>query len=204
MKLIPDSKWANPAKSWDDLIERYTAFLQVPAWRGRTHKTDGTQVQNCLRPEQAERLRKRLAQKIDLLSAHSTTSLLPYLLLQSTVEAFVAMASLADRSFGKCPRWLWHLLRALILNRDGYRCHYCGRNAWEAMRELSATLRFELDHKKAKSRLGVRDELDVSNIVTACRCCNVIKGQTEEGRFLTEVDSLARAVLKNSKLGRGK
>lgn len=57
------------------------------------------------------------------------------------------------------------------------------------------TLRFELDHAEAKSRLGDRrDDFDMGNIVVACRSCNVMKGQMEPAAFMRELRSLAAAV----------
>jgi hypothetical protein len=52
-------------------------------------------------------------------------------------------------------------LRFDILNRDGFRCRYCGRNAPET--EL------EVDHVHARSK-GGSDGAD--NLVTTCRDCN--------------------------------
>ena len=86
-----------------------------------------------------------------------------------------------------------------MLNRDGYTCVYCRRTAWDVYRELGATLRFELDHRTAKSRLGnARDDFVPKNVVTACRSCNVIKGQMTPDHFRRELQSLASAVRENA------
>jgi 5-methylcytosine-specific restriction endonuclease McrA len=98
------------------------------------------------------------------------------------------------RNFAKSPEWLQHLWRAILLNRDCYTCRHCGRTAWAAHRELGATLRFELDHKRPRYRLSKHDDFDLRNIITACRSCNVIKGQMGMNVFLRELRSLGRAV----------
>lgn len=54
----------------------------------------------------------------------------------------------------------WNELRLQVLNRDGWRCVYCAREANEA------------DHVVAKAN-GGQDEL--SNLVAACRTCNGTK-----------------------------
>jgi hypothetical protein len=74
---------------------------------------------------------------------------------------------------------------------------YCGRSAWQVHRELGATLRFELDHRKAKSILGKnRNDFDWRNIVVACRSCNVVKGQMKRAQFQKELRSLSAAVVR--------
>lgn len=52
-------------------------------------------------------------------------------------------------------------LRIAILERDGYRCVYCGRSADETA--------LEVDHIHAVSRGGTNDP---RNLVTACSTCN--------------------------------
>jgi hypothetical protein len=64
--------------------------------------------------------------------------------------------------------------------------------------EQGRTLCFELDHREAKARLDCRDDFDVLNIVTACRSCNVLKGQMDVERFRAEVQSLAKAIIGQS------
>lgn len=58
-------------------------------------------------------------------------------------------------------------LRFSILHRDGFRCVYCGR--YSGAREL------HVDHKHPRSKGGSDDP---SNLVTACRLCNMGKGTT--------------------------
>src|SRR5439155_758778 len=118
----------------------------------------------------------------------------------------IAIATRAPTAVGLCGAQLFMRMPrrptavgarvAILLNCDRYTCAYCSRSAWHAHEELGATLRFELDHRRAKSRLHRRDDFDLRNMRTACRSCNVIKGQMEASRFLRELRSLARAALR--------
>lgn len=60
-----------------------------------------------------------------------------------------------------------------ILERDGYRCVYCGRTSQETP--------LEIDHVEAKARGGSDQS---TNLVTACRDCNA--GKSDEPRRLPE------------------
>lgn len=55
----------------------------------------------------------------------------------------------------------WRTIRAQILERDGYRCHYCGAPA------------NTVDHLKPYAYGGTDDP---SNLVAACSPCNLHKG----------------------------
>jgi 5-methylcytosine-specific restriction endonuclease McrA len=92
---------------------------------------------------------------------------------------------------------MWHLWRAVIFNRDGYTCRYCGRSTWDIEAAQGRGLRFELDHSTPRAGLGEDcDDFDEGNIVTACRSCNVLKGQMDITHFEVEVRSLAEAVVR--------
>jgi 5-methylcytosine-specific restriction endonuclease McrA len=99
-----------------------------------------------------------------------------------------------DLDYGRSPVWLQHLWRALLLNSARYRCAYCGRDALSTHHELGATLRFELDHVRARSRLKNPNDFALGNTAVACRSCNVIKGQMPPAQFKKELKSLAAAV----------
>jgi 5-methylcytosine-specific restriction endonuclease McrA len=64
-----------------------------------------------------------------------------------------------------------------ILERDRYCCQYCGLNAMTTFENsLIMTVDFVVPHaKKGKN--------DPSNLVAACRPCNVIKGNRVFGNF---------------------
>lgn len=92
-----------------------------------------------------------------------------------------------------------HLLRAFLFNAAAYSCLYCGRTAWDVYSEDTGTeprrtLRFEIDHRTTRRRLGDPDLFDPANLVVACRSCNTIKGELPEARFRRELESLASAV----------
>ena len=60
--------------------------------------------------------------------------------------------------------------RALIYQRDNFRCHYCGSND-----------RLTIDHKTPMSRGGSDD---IENLVTCCKTCNSSKGAKTYAEFL--------------------
>jgi 5-methylcytosine-specific restriction endonuclease McrA len=57
-----------------------------------------------------------------------------------------------------------------ILERDHYRCRYCGL---DGMRSFENSLIMTVDFVLPRARQGTSDP---SNLVAACRPCNVIKG----------------------------
>jgi 5-methylcytosine-specific restriction enzyme A len=56
----------------------------------------------------------------------------------------------------------WRKVRAAVLNRDGWVCHYCGAPA------------ITVDHVVPLARGGAR--LDPHNLVACCRSCNARRG----------------------------
>lgn len=81
-------------------------------------------------------------------------------------------------------------LERVVMDRDGYRCRYCGAVATE------------LDHVKPYSRGGLTI---ASNLVAACSLCNESKGARtpEEWRQAQAVQRLART-LGERRTGRGR
>lgn len=59
-------------------------------------------------------------------------------------------------------------LRFFIMNRDGFRCRYCGRSPEDGVV-------LEIDHVVPISAGGT---YDVCNLVTTCRECNLGKRDT--------------------------
>jgi 5-methylcytosine-specific restriction endonuclease McrA len=59
-----------------------------------------------------------------------------------------------------------------ILERDRYTCQYCGL---DGMRNFENSLIMTVDFVVPRSRKGRKDP---SNLVTACRPCNVLKGHS--------------------------
>jgi hypothetical protein len=189
-----------PTTDWHELIARYIAYVQTKTWRGRTHKPDGTEIANCLGSSEASRLAEKLQGTVMSLVDREVLLGIAHPIDQDRIDKILSTIGHTGRRFDRCPRWLWHLWRAIVLNRDGYTCRYCGRTAWQVYAEQERTLRFELDHSRAKSRLDVRDDFEVGNIVAACRSCNVMKGQMEETAFLAELESLAKSFVRRRAL----
>lgn len=195
MALTPDPKWRFPAGTWDDLVDRYVRFRRVKAWRGQTHTTDGVLNPNRLAAVEGARVHRLLSVRIrQLLEGHVLPGR-PDQWGQESVDLLVSRFA-RHRSFGRSPEWMQHLWRAMVLNRDCYTCRYCRRTAWDVHRELGATLRFEMDHKRPRSRLAKPTDFDLQNVATACRSCNVVKGQMPASRFLKELKSLGRATVR--------
>ena len=70
----------------------------------------------------------------------------------------------------------WKKLRVIILARDEYTCYYCGAEA------------SHVDHV-----VSYKDEpslfFDQSNLVSACRKCNLVKGSRSVASFLSAVST---------------
>jgi 5-methylcytosine-specific restriction endonuclease McrA len=58
-----------------------------------------------------------------------------------------------------------------ILERDQYRCQYCGLDGLSSF-ENSLVMTVDFIHPRAR-----KGKKDPANLVTACRPCNVIKGE---------------------------
>lgn len=67
-----------------------------------------------------------------------------------------------DNPYGRLPANEWRIVRDRIFERDGYTCQYCGA--------LGGHL--HCDHAIPISRGGTND---LSNLVTACKRCNLSK-----------------------------
>ena len=64
-----------------------------------------------------------------------------------------------------------------ILERDQYRCQYCGLDGLSNF-ENSMVMTVDFVHPRAR-----KGKKDPENLVTACRPCNVIKGEAAFGSF---------------------
>jgi HNH endonuclease len=58
-----------------------------------------------------------------------------------------------------------------ILERDGYRCQYCGL---DGMANFENALAMSVDFVVPRARKGKKDD---RNLVACCRSCNMIKGK---------------------------
>jgi 5-methylcytosine-specific restriction endonuclease McrA len=193
MALTPKRSWMASATEWAEIVARYVHFRRVKAQRGRSHRADGSLNPSRLSATEAVRLRRLLVKHVDRLIMDGGLPRTPEGLRQRSIDLLVQRAGCARDGSRRPPKWLDHLWRAILLNRDRYTCPYCGRTAWDTHEQLGATLRFELDHRRAKSRLETRDDFDLRNMSIACRSCNVIKGQMNRSLFLKELQSLGTA-----------
>jgi 5-methylcytosine-specific restriction endonuclease McrA len=73
-----------------------------------------------------------------------------------------------------------------ILERDRYRCQYCGL---DGMAGFENSLVMTVDFIRPRVRKGGKD---AANLVAACRPCNIIKGQ----RIFKDLDDAKAYVLK--------
>lgn len=65
-------------------------------------------------------------------------------------------------------RRCWQRIRFKILDRDGFRCQYCGLSPRD-----SAYIVLHIDHIMPRSRGGDDSE---KNLITSCNICNAGKG----------------------------
>ena len=194
-----DLTWEVPATRWEDVLGRYICYIQLPTWKAMTVRRSGSTIRDCTPPDEAARLAKRLQRKIDP-SIGGSDPRVPAYPVEPAIEEPLRLCDPGLRDMGDGPVWLRHFWRALLLNRDGYTCHYCRRSAWGVYEESvgKRTLRLELDHRIAKAQSPEQSDFAPSNITVACRSCNVLKGQMTIERFWAELHSLTQAVVRNA------
>jgi hypothetical protein len=88
----------------------------------------------------------------------------PSAIVTAPAESLVLPSGAAETRPERSP--ILKSIRFRVLDRDGYRCQYCGRSAADGVR-------LHIDHVVAVSRGGSNDE---SNLLTACQDCNLGKG----------------------------
>lgn len=190
------TNWNSPATTWHDLTERYARYLETPRWRGRTANPDGSLAATALTPKQSASLQRALVALVDPLLNNGDLPAIPSL---ESIQIVLKHVGYAGKRFDKCPKTVWHLWRAMVFNRDGYTCVHCGRSTVAVQEAQHRGLRFELDHSTPRARLGEAcDDFDAANICTACRSCNVLKGQMDADQFSAELISLAEAVVRKN------
>jgi hypothetical protein len=168
------------AASWQALFDRFALFQAMPALisPGPDAKRPDKSALSRKLNRWHDRERAYLPQKPVNLTQQHIDALLSQLGKQSPGGAFWSGA--------------W---RAIILDRDDYRCQRCGRSGETGVQvplEGRLALRLELDHKKPRAHDGADFELD--NIQTLCRTCNIVKGRLKEAYFEAELQSFAAAL----------
>lgn len=186
------SDWSVPATTWENVIERYICYRQVTAWRARTRDKNNELVSQCDTPAEAERRRSGLQRAVGLIRGRNPDMPCDPLLFD-VPDVFSALRVGVSRPERTTENDIRHLWRAVLFNRDGYTCQYCGRTAWGvfAGSDSTRTLRFEPDHRIP--RIDGPGEFDAPNTVTACLSCNRMKAQLTEEQFVSELESLAAA-----------
>ena len=173
--------------TWISVLERFATFQSTSCLRasGPDHN----------RPDREEVLRK-LRRQFAAVEQHLPPS--PGDVAQNHIVAILAGRGIGTRGAGKRPEHqsLWQgLFRAIVFDRDDYRCFFCGRSA-EAGVTLpehgKLALRLELDH--ADPRTGGGEDYSLMNVRTTCRTCNISRGRMTDAHFRAELESLARAV----------
>jgi 5-methylcytosine-specific restriction protein A len=87
--------------------------------------------------------------------------------------AFQHATTRHERGYG----WQWEQLRRRILERDSWRCRYCGCVLERGLVFLDASA--TVDHVKPKAEGGTDEE---SNLVACCRRCQQRKASSEGAR----------------------
>ena len=176
--------------TWADLVARYRRYRALPFWGTKTFRPDEHGV---LSPDlraamrrQGEAAAERVAEAISRLKTHPSfpgdLRKVDQQLLNRIESARLIPKRLQEALFA-----------ALVLDRGGYTCWYCGRNAdavWEES-DRRWTIWFEVDHRLPRALRG-KDVLD--NSVPACQRCNHAKGSLPEGPFMEELRSIAKSV----------
>lgn len=197
MKTTPNPGWAQPAKAWTEIVDRYAAYLAVPTWRAKAWTDDGKPTADHVPAAEAAALRTRLLSVVVPLVGRGDLTDAPEGAEEDAIRQLDKLQQAAKRRTDMPKEVVREVWRALLLNRDGYTCQYCRRTAWGVLAESNQerTLRFELDHKLPKPPAAAADEFAAGNLVAACRSCIAVKGQMDESRFRREIESLAVAVL---------
>lgn len=77
--------------------------------------------------------------------------------------------------------WVESVDPTMVFERDGWRCHLCGRRTPRRLRGTLDDRAPELDHIIPLARGG---EHSYANTACACRACNMAKGATPKGQIL--------------------
>lgn len=197
MSARPDPAWKTPTTAWEEVVNRYVQHRQVVTWRGRSHDSEGHKLRDHLESSAAERLRNTLLHQVERCVSDGTLCPAPFPLQATAFEALLKAEGLEGRSAPRCPAWISDLRKAAVLNRDGYTCQHCGRTAWDVFEESGRTLRFEMDHRTAKSRIIECKRFRHGKHPHRVQVMQRGEGQMEVEAFLAELQSLARAVVRN-------
>jgi len=192
-----DVQAARRSTTWPSLIKRYARYRRMPRWGSmlRVPRADGRMSAKHARRMVQEgnaavtRLRLAVARFQERCGCRWPETPEPLWRRNAAIERLRALGRLGKTHV----RSLWE---ALVFDRDGYTCQYCGRNAFDFYRQTgrNRTLRLVVDHRTAVGK--ERNTFSMSNSVTACWSCNTLKGALPEKAFLEELDSLMASRMK--------
>ena len=176
----------NETQTWNQLIERFAAFKAMPCL-----KSSGPDLN---RPDPAQVLRLLRRQ---LLAASAHFPVRPADLTQAHVTDWLVLNGRTTQTASRSASSVWHgLWRAIIFDRDDYRCYFCGRSGEQGLQTsdgVHLALRLEIDHVIPRAHEG--EDMLLSNVRTTCRTCNISRGRLLDDHFRAELRSLAQAVV---------
>ena len=184
------------SKSWQELVARYGEYRSLPVWGTMVRVPDPT---GRLRKDHIEaialrgrRAAMRVSKALAALKLCGPAWPTSPLELIDRQERFARLCAKA-RPNAQHLRNFWD---AMIFDRDGYTCRYCGRDAFDFYRESnqSRTLWLVVDHTDRTRKAPGKYEF--KNSVTTCWTCNTVKGPLPEGPFVKELDSLVASRLR--------
>jgi 5-methylcytosine-specific restriction endonuclease McrA len=198
MKRSSNKGWE--ALDWPSLVRAYAKYWRLPfvtAFGNIAVRADGRLPKEVLRRRDQQR-RDALARLKAALKAFDRAELLPRRprdLTQGEMKLILkAAGSKGFAGLGVGRREFQTFWEAVVLTKAGFRCEYCGRNAFEVFRERRgrSALRMVVDHCEPLRRS--QDGYVFMNCVAACWSCNHLKGGMPRFLFEEELKSLGRAV----------
>ncbi len=173
--------------TWDALFDRFADFQAMACLRA-----SGPDRRRPERNAVAKRLRHQFEREKGFLPES------PLHVSQEHLGALLGARGAGTRAGGRRPahRSLWNgLWRAIILDRDEYRCCFCKRSATDGVDvpgEGRLAIRLELDHVQPRATGG--HDYALSNIRAICRTCNTARSRMTDAHFQAELVSIARSV----------
>jgi hypothetical protein len=179
-----------PSESWADVGRAYRHYRELPVWGGprQPPNNQGILSRELIRDMKARGA--KAAGEVEAALARLTQDGIlpdgPRALEQRHVDA------LADRRLGRDT--LASLWEAIVFDRDGYACRYCGRTPAGVFQTEGRRRGIVLvvDHFRARATHTEGRRLD--NSLTACVSCRAVKADLPRDPFLDELRSLADAV----------
>lgn len=195
-----------PKDSWEALKIRFEQYRLRPSPTGMSpapFTLGGRRLRRAYLPRYEKNARSavnRVSRAIDALRAENLLPARPSMVSQRHINHIVQKVQARLLRPRPALRVFWE---ALISDRAGYRCRYCGRRSADVFSETKGVraLRLVVDHReplprKRRQRLMKESrDLKLKNCECACWSCNTVKANWPVKAFEAELCSLARAVL---------